>query len=533
MAVPEGRRFVITGLSRISVRVANQLHALGARCTVLADDDHDGRLVDAIADRATVVTAGGERAAALVAAGVHDADALLALSDDDLDNLRTVSCAAAVAPDVPVVVRSFDPAIADRMELGSNVRRAFSVSALAAPAFVAAALGDDVLQTLRLGRHEVPLLRLTIAGRLSPDVTVVARRGPDGWQPALGDAPAHDDEVVVAGRLLDLLRVALRNDPLPPPPPTRPGTDDPPEERNPRTVTSTLLPVAAVALVVLVLAGTIAFGIARDLGPIDALYFTLTTAWGDAGLAGEPAWQEAFGLVLMLGVGALVGVLFSHLAAVATAERLDQRMERRASSMAGHVVVAGLGTIGYRITRLLDELGVDVAVIENVAGSRFTTAGAAHAAVLVGDARLPEDLARASIERASCLIAVTDDDLVNISACLQAKAANPGIRTVARIFDETVADHAGPALGIDAVVSASLLAASAFVGAALDGRAPRRLALDGFELVAFRHEFDRLPDAATAAEWRGQGVHVVATDGTAAIVCGPADAPVVRELLRA
>ena len=178
--MPDGRRFVITGLSRLSVRVVHQLHQLGARSVVLVGDDHDSRLVDAIGDRAEVVPADGERSAALAAAGLGSADGLLALSDDDLDNLRSVGCAAAIAPDVPIVMRSFDPALADRMELGSNVRRAFSVSALAAPAFVAAALGDEVLQTLRLGRDEVPLLRLTVAGAgsLGDDVTVVASPEP-------------------------------------------------------------------------------------------------------------------------------------------------------------------------------------------------------------------------------------------------------------------------------------------------------------------------------------------------------------------
>ena len=528
--MPEGRRFVLTGLSRLSVRVARQLRELGGRAVVLVEDDADGRLVDALTPYAEVVTAAGDRATALRSAGLADADGLLALSDDDIDNLRTVSCAAAVAPDVPVVVRAFDAALADRLEIGSNVRRAFSVSALAAPAFVAAALGDEVLQTLRLGRDEVPLLRLTVAGGtgVGDGVTVVARRTTTGWVPGTdADEPAHDEEVVVAGRLHDVLAGALGNDPLPPAPPRSRHR----VERR-RTGTATLLPVAAAALVLLVLAGTVAFGIARDLGPVDALYFTLTTAWGDAGLAGEDEWQEAFGLVLMLGVGGLVGVLFSHLAAVATAERLDERMARRASGMAGHVVVAGLGTVGYRALRLLDDLGIAVAVVENAADSRFATAGAAHGVVLVGDARLPEDLARASIDRASCLLAVTDDDLVNISACLQAKAANPGIRTVARIFDETVADHAGPSLGVDRVVSASRVAASAFVGAALDGRAPRRLVLGELELVAFRHDFGAaVPDEATVTAWRAEGVHLVAVDDATAIVCGPRRSAVVVSLL--
>jgi hypothetical protein len=97
-----------------------------------------------------------------------------------------------------------------------------------------------------------------------------------------------------------------------------------------------------------------------------------------------------------------------------------------------------------------------------------------------------------------------------------------------------VADHAGPALGVDRVVSGSRVAASAFVGAALDGRAPRRLHLDGLELVAFRHEFaGGIPDDDTVAAWRTEGVHLVARDGAVAIVCGPRTSAVVSSLLAA
>jgi Trk K+ transport system NAD-binding subunit len=327
-----------------------------------------------------------------------------------------------------------------------------------------------------------------------------------------------------------VLAFALSTDPLPRPPEGTSASraaaevdDDDDDIPARRTITSTLLPATAAVLAALVVGSTIAFAVAEDLDVVDALYFTVATAWGSGSFDGDPAWEKVLGLVLMVGAGALVGVLFSHLAAIATAERLDLRMERRASGLRGHVVVAGLGTIGYRVLRLLDELDVPVVAIEQAATSRFAAAGAAHGPVLTGDARLPEDLARTGIALASCLIAATDDDLVNVSACVQAKAVNPTIRTVARIFDETLADHLGEALGVDVVVSASRVAAAAFVGAALDERAPRHVEFHGQRLVAFRHDFGTDAPPATA--------HVLAADGPMAVVCGPADDPEVAALL--
>jgi Trk K+ transport system NAD-binding subunit len=550
-------RFVITGLSRLAVRVARELQQLGSEVTVVVEEDDDRHLATVIDRVATVVRGDGDRPAALEAARTRGADALLAVGDDDLDNLRTVACAAALDADVPVVLRSFDAAVADQLELAPNVRRAFSVSGLAAPAFVAAAAGDHTVQTLRLGADEIPLLRARIraggpldgctpdAIRRERDVVVVAHTGPDGgWVATTDTCPPlrGGDDVLIGGRLVPTLATALANDPLPDGPPASPASgrvrlldgEDATDDGRRERVSGTLLPWAAVVLVALLLAGTIIFGVfgREDRNPLEALYFTVTVAWGDPGAAGEGAWAQLFALLLMVSVGALVGILFSYLAAVATEERMASRMHKQAARLHGHVVVAGLGTVGYRVVRLLRQLGVDAVALEMDAANRFASAGTAHVPVIIGDARLPEELARVGIGRAAVLLATTDDDLVNITACLQARSLNPGIRTVARIFDETLGLSAGPSLGIDAVVSASRLAAPAFVGAALDDHAPRRIHLGDLHLVAARHTFpDGLPGPEVRARWAADGIQVLLTTTDTAILCGPADAPALVDLL--
>ena len=156
------RRFVITGVSRLSVRVAKQLHDTGACVAVIAHETDDINLIGAFGGAATVQIGGADRALALREAGLVGAEALLALDDDDLENLRSVSCATVLDASVGIVLRSFDAALADELELSSNIRRAYSLSALAAPSFVAAAIGEAAVQTLRLGPDEFPLVRLTV-----------------------------------------------------------------------------------------------------------------------------------------------------------------------------------------------------------------------------------------------------------------------------------------------------------------------------------------------------------------------------------
>lgn len=190
------QRFVLCGLSRLTVRVAQTLHEGGADVRVVRlrgeGSDWAGLLPPEVLVSDVAL---GNLDAAMAAAQVGGATCLLALSDDDLDNIRASVVARAVAPDVPVVLRAFDPILADQLEDGLNVRRAFSVSALAAPAFVAAACGDDVLETMRMGDGEVPICRLTVRQN-SPLVGRATRRS----RSVLASPSSRGQEPMESGR---------------------------------------------------------------------------------------------------------------------------------------------------------------------------------------------------------------------------------------------------------------------------------------------------------------------------------------------
>jgi Trk K+ transport system NAD-binding subunit len=523
----EPGHFVVCGLSRLTVRVAQLLVDHRSSVTVIAARPDD-ELTAALDDRVVRRPAGTDLTATLATAGLGEAECLLALDDDDVDNLRAAVCATAVAPDVPIVLRAFEPALAEQLQASGHVRRAYSVSALAAPTFVAAGLGEEVVETLRLGQDEVPLCRLTVrtgSPLASTDAvarlhergcTVVAARRADGaWM--FGDPVSGcqaGDEVLVGGRLQPVLELAVANRERATGSAARAPIAPQRRRRQP-----TLVPAAGLALLLVFALATVVLGSALHLRGIDAVYAAFTTGWGNPDLAREPGWLQVFGVVTMIAVGALAGILFAQVAAVATAARLDVREGRRAARSRDHVVVVGLGNVGYRIERLLSALRIQSVVLERDAESRFAAAVSAHAPVLTGDASLPENLQRAGIERAACIVAVTHDDLVNLTACLHARRLNPRIRTVARVFDDTLVEHAGDGLGVDAVVSGSRAAASAFFGAATDERAVRRWRLGDLDVEAVRVRTNDLAAVAT-------GVRVLAEDpetGTA-VVAGPAGA---------
>jgi trk system potassium uptake protein TrkA len=148
---------------------------------------------------------------------------------------------------------------------------------------------------------------------------------------------------------------------------------------------------------------------------------------------------------------------------------------------------------------------------------RYAEAAGASAPVLTGDVRLPENLERAGIRDAACLFACTDNDLANIEACLQARRLNPGIRTVARIFDDVLSSRVAGTFGVDAAVSATRVAAAAFVGAAADERALRPFDLGDVAYVAFREDVEPALSAERLRALRGDGVQILAvrrSDGT-------------------
>lgn len=514
------QRFVVSGLSRLTLRVAGLLADRGSVAVLATPDERS--LGPALPAEVALVELREDLEGALRGAGLEGAACLLALGDDDLANLRVAVAAGAVAPAVPIVLRAFDPALAEEMAGRLNLRRAYSVSQLSAPALVIAALDGDPLDTLRLGETQVPLARLGVGassplGGATPSeaakqgLTVLAVRDPRAaWELAGEDRViAPNAEVLVGGTMEDVLTAARAGAPQGRERRARRGSGrsrpDPAPAALPRAVVG--------SLIVLLLATIVVYGIALDIGPVDALYFAITTAFGNPTLDESQQWLKVFGVTSMILGGILVGILFSYVTSLATAVRLEERMAKRAARLSGHAVIAGLGTAGYRVERLLFDLGVKTAAIERSPDARFIEAVVERTPVVAGDIRLRENLERAGVDGAWCLFATTDDDLANIEACVQARRIAPGIRTVARVFDATLAERASEAFGIDGVISTTAVAAKAFVSAALDERAMRHISLDGLALAAVRFDIDRAVDPGELARWREWGVRVIAHRG--------------------
>ncbi len=217
----------------------------------------------------------------------------------------------------------------------------------------------------------------------------------------------------------------------------------------------------------------VVFAVAMPLTWIDAVYFTVTTAtstgYGDINLLAAPDWLKLYGNVVMLAGTAAMAAGFGVMTDFLLGSRLDDMFGRRRKKMQDHVVLCGLGNVGVRVLERLVEIGEHVIVVEHDEDSRFVDrARELQIQVVVGDMRNAATLEQACCAKARSVIACSGDDLANLEASLAARALNPAIRVVLRMFNQGLARRLESSLGITTALSTSNLAAPAFALAALE-----------------------------------------------------------------
>ena len=357
-------------------------------------------------DEIPVVTGDPRAEATLGDAGIAAATALVLTLEDDHANLDIALTAQDLNPSLRIVIRMFDA------ELGSHLRELFpdavvlSSSALAAPAFVSAALdgeagerflaagrllsvrfaGDDVADAAdaagladreRLARIPIARLRadrsvdlLPVGGPDEPGTTSVdvvaldaaqleAARGPLGVVGvALGRGGRHRRHRAVRGR------PEIREVPA-----SVRGQLQLPERRLVRF---------AATLAGLALISALYFELTAGLTPLDALAYAVTLLTGASLVTSldpttAPATLKVYAIGLSLVGAALVAVVYALITDALIRSRLMQTLGRRTvpSSISGHVIVCGLGTIGYRVVQGLLARGATVVAVETDENGRF------------------------------------------------------------------------------------------------------------------------------------------------------------------
>jgi Trk K+ transport system NAD-binding subunit len=99
----------------------------------------------------------------LTAACVGSCRAVLVVSTDDANNLETALLSRTVQPGVRLVLRLFDGEFAERIQRVLRGSASHSVSYLAAPAFAAAMIGQQIIDVVPVRRRVLLVCELGIA----------------------------------------------------------------------------------------------------------------------------------------------------------------------------------------------------------------------------------------------------------------------------------------------------------------------------------------------------------------------------------
>ena len=165
------------------------------------------------------------------------------------------------------------------------------------------------------------------------------------------------------------------------------------------------------------------------------------------------------GIGLILASTCFIWMIFSLTVDRIIKRRVQLALGRREYATRGHVIVCGLGRLGFFIAEGLIARGEHVLVVErNEDSSTIEHFRSLGADVYVGDARLPRVLQEVGVKRAKALYSVVNNDFTNLEIGLNARTFEPNLRLVLRIFDDAMSTHLREQLDIHLTFSMTAIA---------------------------------------------------------------------------
>lgn len=156
--IPVANHVILIGLERVGQQVAKLLHELKQPCVGISAENLDANTLPHLP------LAVGPVQDALLRVNLASARSVMVLTDDEMTNLEIGLTIQAIAPDCPLVLRTADSQFGDRITQLLPQAKAFSVDALAAEVFAAAAFGENILSLLHLHRQTVLATEYRIEG---------------------------------------------------------------------------------------------------------------------------------------------------------------------------------------------------------------------------------------------------------------------------------------------------------------------------------------------------------------------------------
>jgi Trk K+ transport system NAD-binding subunit len=489
------RPIVLCGLGRMGTRILDHLRAANMPVVIV---DNRCQADDPRLKGMRLVFGDCRQRAVLEAADVAHARGVLILTNDDLVNISTTLMVRAINPDVRVVLRMFNQGLLVR--LGQTLRNVFalSTSLLTAPVLAMTAVAGQGLAAFDLGggdESERQVVELQISpssrmrGRSIGEMTTyreavalahLPQEGPDRFllEVDLDTRLKSGDRLVLCGPPRPLAALLSEMD-----------AGDAPNllwatwpRRMARVLRRTLSEIDRAVLictfvlffVILVSTLILCLGVEK-YKLIDALFRTVSVMATGASMHEEDLQDSPGMKVFVASLRILGAALTAAFTAIVTnyllRARLGGALELRRIPDGGHVIVCGLGAIGFRAVEELLRYGEQVVVIERDPGNRFVRAvRRLGAPVIIGDAGVKEVLSEAHAATSRAVIAATDEDLANLAIALLVRELHPRHRVVLLLADPQLATMLREAADVRYALSVPMLAAPAFLASLFGDR---------------------------------------------------------------
>jgi Trk K+ transport system NAD-binding subunit len=210
---------------------------------------------------------------------------------------------------------------------------------------------------------------------------------------------------------------------------------------------------------------------AENLPYASALYVSFSLVFFQTLLPFPEEWylQILFFLIPIVGLVAVADGVLRFGSALINKKNRDQYWQvAMASTYNNHIIVCGVGKVGYRVILELLKYEREVVAVEADENGRFIEKiRNLGVPLLIANARRTETLIKAGLQRADAIIPCTNDELANLDIALDARDINPDIKVVLRMFDSDLARRVEKGFDIHTAYSSSALAAPIFAASAL------------------------------------------------------------------
>lgn len=153
---------IVFGAGHVGLRVVRTLYSMGIDVVVI-DNDPDLGVDEALREmNVPLINADGRLNSTLEKASIQYAEAFIACTGNDHVNLEAIMKVRELNSHIHLVARVWDDHFGRQIERIIQDVRPISSSNLSAPVFAASALGVELTQTLRVGKIDYSMVRMSV-----------------------------------------------------------------------------------------------------------------------------------------------------------------------------------------------------------------------------------------------------------------------------------------------------------------------------------------------------------------------------------